>query len=272
MTLSKSRKAMCFILTMLFSVGSILFFGTLIAKSTVLNEGYMNRIFEYSNVNEQCEKAFEDRVAVLEAQSTIPARVFDTVFKTNDTAASNVIGKLYSSQNPTLYSKNQIKQFESLCKEYLEGNNMQYDSELIHNTAIKATEAYNDCFGFNNADTLVSYIGTLNSNSSRLISIGMLLMAVPIIMLLVLYRRSREIMFNIFASLTTSGMIFTVSSVLCLIFKTAQRLDISPQVYSQAFGNAVKGLCFISIIFGLLLTGITIFVNVKITKSLDSKK
>lgn len=181
MTLSKSRKAMCFILTMLFSIGSILFFGTLIAKSTVLNEGYMNRIFEYSNVNEQCEKAFEDRVAVLEAQSTIPARVFDTVFKTNDTAASNVIGKLYSSQNPTLYSKNQIKQFESLCKEYLEGNNMQYDSELIHNTAIKATEAYNDCFGFNNADTLVSYIGTLNSNSSRLISIGMLLMAVPII-------------------------------------------------------------------------------------------
>ena len=149
---------------------------------------------------------------------------------------------------------------------------MQYDRELIHNTAIKATEAYNDCFGFNNADTLVSYIGTLNSNSSRLISIGMLLMAVPIIMLLVLYRRSREIMFNIFASLTTSGMIFTVSSVLCLIFKTAQRLDISPQVYSQAFGNAVKGLCFISIIFGLLLTGITIFVNVKITKSLDSKK
>ena len=149
---------------------------------------------------------------------------------------------------------------------------MQYDSELIHNTAIKATEAYNDCFGFNNADTLVSYIGTLNSNSSRLISIGMLLMAVPIIMLLVLYRRSREIMFNIFASLTTSGMIFTVSSVLCLIFKTAQRLDISPQVYSQAFGNAVKGSCFISIIFGLLLTGITIFVNVKITKSLDSKK
>ena len=96
-------------------------------------------------------------------------------------------------------------------------------------------------------------------------------MAVPIIMLLVLYRRSREIMFNIFASLTTSGMIFTVSSVLCLIFKTAQRFDISPQVYSQAFGNAVKGSCFISIIFGLLLTGISIFVNVKITKSLDSK-
>ena len=93
MTLSKSRKAMCFILTMLFSIGSILFFGTLIAKSTVLNEGYMNRVFEYSNVNEQCETAFKDRVAVLEAQSTIPARVFYTVFKTNDTAASNVIGK-----------------------------------------------------------------------------------------------------------------------------------------------------------------------------------
>lgn len=102
-----------------FSIGSILFFGTLIAKSTVLNEGYMNRIFEYSNVNEQCEKAFEDRVAVLEAQSTIPARVFNTVFKTNDTAASNVIGKLYSSQNPTLYSKIKLSSLNRFAKSIL---------------------------------------------------------------------------------------------------------------------------------------------------------
>ena len=119
MTLSKSRKAMCFILTMLFSIGSILFFGTLIAKSTVLNEGYMNRIFEYSNVNEQCEKAFEDRVAVLEAQSTIPARVFDTVFKTNDTAASNVIAKiLHCTQKIKLSSLNRFAKSilrETIC-------------------------------------------------------------------------------------------------------------------------------------------------------------
>lgn len=75
MTLSKSRKAICFILTLLIAAGSILLFGISITKSTVLSQKYMNYVFDKCNVSEQCEKAFKDQISVLEAQSGIPSRV-----------------------------------------------------------------------------------------------------------------------------------------------------------------------------------------------------
>ena len=74
---------------------------------------------------------------MLEAQSGIPSRVFDAVYKNNDISNSSALTRLYNQDNPDLYSNNQIAQFDSLCKEYLEGNNMQYDEALIHNTAVR---------------------------------------------------------------------------------------------------------------------------------------
>ena len=106
----------------------------------------MNYVFDKCNVSEQCEKAFKDQISVLEAQSGIPSRVFDAVYKNNDISNSSALTRLYNQDNPDLYSNNQIAQFDSLCKEYLEGNNMQYDEALIHNTAVKAAQAYSDCF------------------------------------------------------------------------------------------------------------------------------
>lgn len=271
MSLSKSRKILCFFLTLLIAAGSILFFGTAITKSTVLSQRYMNYIFDKCNVNEQCEKVFKQQITVLEAQSGVPARVFDAVYKTNDISNSSALTRLYSSDNPDLYSENQIEQFESLCKEYLEGNNMQYDKTLIHNTAVKAAQAYSDCFGLKNTDSIANFISTVNNNYLHFLSIGALLVALPIILLLVLFRRSREIMFNIFAAFTLSGLTFTVSGIASLIAKVAQNLDISPQIYQVAFGTAAKGACIVSIVLGVLLTAISVFANVEITKSLDSK-
>ena len=271
MSLSKSRKIMCFFLTLLIAAGSIFFFATAITKSTVLSQRYMNYIFDKCNVNEQCEKAFKQQITVLEAQSGVPARVFDAVYKTNDISNSSALTRLYSGDTPDLYSENQIEQFESLCKEYLEGNNMQYDKALIHNTAVKAAQAYSDCFGLTNTDSIANFISTVNNNYLHFLSIGALLVALPIILLLILFRRSREIMFNIFASFTLSGLTFTVSGIASLIAKVAQNLNISPQIYQVAFASAARGACIVSIILGVLLTAISVFANVKITKSLDSK-
>ena len=157
MTLSKSRKAICFILTLLIAAGSILLFGISITKSTVMSQKYMNYVFDKCNVSEQCEKAFKDQISVLEAQSGIPSRVFDAVYKNNDISNSSALTRLYNQDNPDLYSNNQIAQFDSLCKEYLEGNNMQYDEALIHNTAVKAAQAYSDCFGLKNSFSCFTY-------------------------------------------------------------------------------------------------------------------
>ena len=79
---------------------------------------------------------------------------FDAVYKNNDISNSSALTRLYNQDNPDLYSKNQIAQFDSLCKEYLKGNNMQYDEALIHNTAVKAAQAYSDCFGLKNTEAI----------------------------------------------------------------------------------------------------------------------
>mgnify|MGYP000426432159 CR=1 FL=1 len=65
-----------------------LLFGISITKSTVLSPKYMNYVFDKCNVSEQCEKAFKDQISVLEAQSGIPSRVFDAVYKNNDISNS----------------------------------------------------------------------------------------------------------------------------------------------------------------------------------------
>ena len=263
MTLSKSRKAICFILTLLIAAGSILLFGISITKSTVLSQKYMNYVFDKCNVSEQCEKAFKDQISVLEAQSGIPSRVFDAVYKNNDISNSSALTRLYNQDNPDLYSKNQIAQFDSLCKEYLKGNNMQYDEALIHNTAVKATQAYSDCFGLKNTEAIADFISTFNSNYLHFLSIGILLVALPIILLLVL--------FNIFVAFTVTGFTFTAAGIASLIAKISQGLNISPQIYQTAFTSAVNGACCVCIVLGVLLAAISVFANVKITKSLDSK-
>ena len=102
MTLSKSRKAICFILTLLIAAGSILLFGISITKSTVLSQKYMNYVFDKCNVSEQCEKAFKDQISVLEAQSGIPSRVFDAIYKNNDISNSSALTRLYNQDNPDL--------------------------------------------------------------------------------------------------------------------------------------------------------------------------
>ena len=71
MTLSKSRKAICFILTLLIAAGSILLFGISITKSTVLSQKYMNYVFDKCNVSEQCEKAFKDQISALEFEMSL---------------------------------------------------------------------------------------------------------------------------------------------------------------------------------------------------------
>ena len=268
MSLRKSRKIICVILTILIAAGSIFFFGTLITKATVMSQKYTSYVFEKTGVNKTCKEEFSNQVKVLEAQSSIPARVFTSVYNFNDATNQTAIERLYSSSNTTLNTANQTEKFEKLCKEYLEGNNMQYDEALIHNTALKATQAYSDCFGMKNTEQISSYLENINAHYQSYLSIGALLFVVPLVLLIILFRRSLDVTFNVFAALTLSGLTFVASGIASLIAKVGLH-NISPAIYRQAFYNCVKGACYISIVFGAVLTVVCVIANIKITKSLD---
>ncbi len=268
MSLHKSRKIISIILTVLIACGSILFFGTLITKVTVMSESYTSYVFDKVGVNKNSKEAFANQIKVLEAQSGIPARVFNSVYNFNDATSKTAVERLFSSSNTTLSTNSQTDKFERLCKEYLEGNNMQYDEALIHNTALKATEAYSNCFGMKNTEQISSFINNVNAHYQSYLSVGALLFIVPLVLFIILFRRSLDVAFNFFSALTLSGLSFVVSGIASLIAKFGLH-DITPAIYQQAFYSCVKGACYISIIFGAVLTIISVIANIKITKALD---
>ncbi len=270
MSLHKSRKIISIILTILIACGSILFFGTVITKATVMSERYTTYIFNKAGVNESCKKAFSNQIKVLEAQSGIPARVFNSVYNFNDKTGGTAIERLFSSSNTTLNTSSQTEKFEKLCREYLEGNNMQYDKELIHNTAVKATQAYSDCFGMKNTEPISNFIQNVNNHYQSYLSIGAMLFIVSMVLFIILFKNSLNASFNIFSALTLSGLTFITTGVASLITKLGLH-DITPAVYQQAFYDCIKGACIVSIVFGVVLTAVSVFANVKITKKLDSK-
>lgn len=208
MSLHKSRKIISIILTVLIACGSILFFGTLITKVTVMSESYTSYVFDKVGVTKNSKEAFANQIKVLEAQSGIPARVFNSVYNFNDATSKTAVERLFSSSNTTLNTNSQTDKFEKLCKEYLEGNNMQYDEALIHNTALKATEAYSNCFGMKNTEQISSFIKNVNAHYQSYLSVGALLFIVPLVLLIILFRRSLDVAFNIFSALTLLGFIF----------------------------------------------------------------
>lgn len=269
MSLSKARKILCCILTVVLAAGSMLFFGSLITSATVLSENYVVKVFELNDASSRCKEEFKKQLTVLEAKSSIPERVFDAVYNFDEISNDSVIRRLFSSADTTLYTEDEVQRFEQLCKEYLEGNNIKYDKELIHNTALEATELYSQCFGMQNSQELSSFIQNADEQMQKLISIGGLLVMVSIIVLLILHRKSKDIMFNIFAALTLQGFAFIVSGILSLIFKVGQNIAISPQIYADAFADCAKGACVVSIIFGVISSALSLCANISITKKSD---
>lgn len=267
MSLIKTRRVMCAILCILFAVGGILFFGTLIANITVLSESYMVSIFEHNDISQQCRDEFEEQLSVLEAESGIPTRVFDAVYNFEEITNDSTISRLYGGHDTTLYTQDTIDIFEQLCVEYLEGNNLQYDEELIHNTALEATRIYSECFGMANTEELSAFITTAKANTQSIMSIGALLIVVPIVLLLILFKKTKDIMFYIFSSLTVQGFSFITLSLASLIFKIGQNVNITPAIYAEAFADSAKGACIIFLIFGAILSAVALYFNVKITKS-----
>lgn len=265
MSLGKTRRFISYLLTIIIAAGGMMLFGTAIARATMLNESYVNAVFDRSGAFERSKKDFEDCVLVLEARSSIPARVFNSVYSFSDSQSGNAAAYLFGSEDSQLYAESKTEEFEKLCKEYLDGNNMSYDSELVHNTALEATEMYSQCFLISGGEELAAEISKAQDAYAGVLSLGLLLVILPVALLLSLYRRNYEIYFNINAAFTLQGLIFMFSAIGCLILRVWQNVGLSPAAYADAYAKAVQGACAVGLVFGALLTAISLFFNIRIT-------
>lgn len=253
MSLTKARKIISFILSVLIVMGGNLFFNTTLIRYTVCNEKYMLKVFSSDELNEQCKTNFKDRAKVLEAKSSIPARVFESINAEDTDINKTAVARLFRGEGGELFNNDIVERFEGLCTEYLKGNAISYDKEKIYNTAVLAARVYSDSFGIGNSERLMDMMGTFNSHYSIYWSAGLLLMAVSCVLILVLYSKKRERRCMFYSSFSALGLSLITIGAGCIIFKPISGVFIGPEMYAAAMEKAFDGAAVILIVLGLLL-------------------
>lgn len=270
MSLKSTRKILSVIFIFIIATGGCLFAGTVTLKGTLCSESYMQKHFTSDRVLEQCQRNFDSRIEALAERSGIPVRAFEAVNNFDEIKSDSPVRRLFGGHDTTLYTKDTVERFEQLCIEYLDGNSIKYDKDLVHNTADEAAKIYADCFGLKNAEGLTSFIKNFDGEFQKLLSISFLMMMLPIVLLFLLYKKSYDIFQVVFSAFTAEGITLIFTGAAGLLFKWGEA-DIYPQIYAQAAGNTIKSIFVILMLAGAVLTACFIAANVSVCKKQDKK-
>lgn len=255
MSLTKSRKILSFILTLLLAAGGTMFFSAQIVRHTLCNENYIASFFSSNSVNNVCEQNFRDRIEAISAKSGIPSRVFEAILENNSPTPETAVRNIFRYNNAEIYSEDLIGQFESLCTEYLDGNNIAYDKAMIHNTAVYAAQIYSDCFGIIHFGEVTAFFEKVDANYGKFASAGLLLVVIPLVLFLVLYSKRSDNTKVICSAFTALGISLFLIGLCGLIFSAVSSPLISPDIYARTISKAVSGAFGVSAIIGMLIGG-----------------
>lgn len=262
MSLRKARKILSVLFVIIMAVGGNLFFSSEIVKYTICNPSYMVKVFSLNSFYTQCEKNFTDRIEVISAKSKIPADVFKAVLDEDAVLSSNAVKKLFTDDNPELYSPDLIEQFENLCLEYLDGNKISYDKTMVHNTAVYAAEVYSDSFGIHNTQEAKAFIDNVNGNYAQYASIGLLLIVVSSAIFFIIYSKKNERKRAFASAFTALGGSLFLPGFCGLVFGVADSPMLTPQQYAKALSVAVDGAFVLLMTAGILITVLSVTASV----------
>lgn len=254
MSLTKSRKILSVLLSFLIAIGGIMFFGAEITEYTLCNENYMTKVFSSNSLASQCRQNFDERIEVISAKSGIPSRVFEAVFENNAPGIKTAVQRMFSNNNAYLYSEDLVSQFEELCTEYLDGNQISYNKTEVHNAAEYAALVYSDCFGIQNSQEIMSFVEKVDAHYGKYASAGLLFIAVATAMFLIIYSRREDTIRVISTAFTALGASLFLIGICGIIFGFGNSPMLSPQIYSDALARAVDGAFSVAVIIGAIIT------------------
>lgn len=271
MSLGKARKIISLLLSVLIVTGGILFSGAEIIKYTLCNKNYMSITFSSKSVYNECVDNFKNRIEVISAKSSIPSRVFEAVLENNIPSSNTAVLRLFAGDDSTLYSGNLVEVFENLCIEYLKGNNISYDKNIIHSTAVYAAEVFSDCFGIKNAGSAIAFADKVNRSYSKYASVGMLFIIFSVAMMLIIFSQKSDLKRALYSAFTALGLSLALIGISGLIFNVGCSPMLSPQLYANALSVSVKGAFALSAVLGVIITALSFFGSFKQYK-LSQKK
>ncbi len=253
MSLKKTRKILCLIFAAVMVAGNVLCFGSVLIKGTLCSPDYLKLTFLTKRVEEQCKQNFNDRIQILSLESSIPVRVFETEIKLDDEMGADAVERLFNSLDTSLYTSARIELFEELCTEYLEGNNIKYNKQQVHNTAVKAAEIYADSYGIDNIESMKAFVKETQTKYSRYASIGILLVVISIIAFFSLFSKNKDAFMAMLMGYIATGITFMLTSITALITGIGQSPKIYPSFYADAAANSVRFVFVISLLLGLAI-------------------
>lgn len=271
MDLRKSRKIICVLLTFIMAVGALISVGTAVFKYTVCRNAYMEMFLLSDNMIQQCDDSYNSALEALEEETGIPAEVYQTAndkFILTETAVS----RMFSNQNASMYSNDKIEIYEKLCREYLDGNKISYDSTAIHNAAEKAAEIYSDCYGISNSESLYLFINNVQQHGTGVIALGMLFIMLPIAAILILFKKKERLLTQFFASVSCSGFSLVLFGIVGLVAGIGKGIMITPGIYAKAFENAIMLDFVFIIIVGAVVSALAVYGAVKTNDKITEKR
>lgn len=248
-----SRKLLCILLSATITVGAVMFFSATLIRGTICSEKYMLKFTQTSSLEKYCYDTYNERIALLAENSSIPVRVFE-IAESVDGYKDSAVERFFNGGNTEIYTAERINTYESLIIEYLDGVGQKYDETAVHNTAVKAAEIYSDSFGIKNVEYIRSFVNNTKEIYPKVVSIGFMLILVPSLLCVSVFtKKSRSIKyFHMAASATGISMVFI--SIISLVSGISTKLSITPIVYQRSISNAITVMLVLGLMLGIVIT------------------
>lgn len=271
MSTKSSRKALCFLLALMMVVGSVLFLSSTVIRGTLCSQRYMEYFVSSRKVSAYCNDVYAQRIAVLADNSGIPTRVFEGV---EGIAGYNetVVSRFFTGSDTTVFTQDRIDSYEKLIKEYLDGNEIVYSEENVHNTAVEAAKIYADSFGIKNTDTFKDFVDRVDFLYGKLSSAGITITLVGIVLIFILFTEKKKARIYYSSAFAATGLSCVFIGVFSLIFGIGKGGVITPSVYEKALFSAINGMFLIFIAIGVIITAVSVINSLKLHKLTKSTR
>ena len=236
MGLATTRKILSVLLAVVIALSVAVLLPSLVLSTTAQSEPFYERAFITEDITAECSEELSAAYAALEAETGIPARVFETVKEGSSVSDSlkTALENAFGSEDATLYSQNMVTYFYNLCTEYLDGNGIAYDETRVMNAADKAARIFSDIVGLHGVEAVKAKADVIRYEAVGASTLAAFLMVLCIIMIVFMYNDTRKgIVYA--ASGAAGGALGTLlGSLLSALMGAGSHVRVTPAVYQTA--------------------------------------
>ncbi len=242
MGLKTTRTILCILLSFVIAAATLVTLVSSVLNITFAAPSFLTEKIVTHQLISACTEQLHIKYTALEAESGIPARVFETATENSGveislkTAAANI----FSPESSSLYSEERVDYFYKLCTEYFDGNSIEYNEKNVRRVSEKAARIYSDTLGIHNTESIEKYISGYKQSCLKLISAGVVTIALCCSMICLVYKKKSDILFAVGCGGAGGGVAAVISALAGLILKIGSEIVFYPSAYQQSLYSMTR--------------------------------